>query len=118
MAMKTGLRTEIVVSTVLLLGAALLFAGFLLVKLTERELLEERRLALQRTARLLAAADPTPATLASLLLPLTRDSELVAWRLLDGQLKPFMSFSMGDEMLSGEIPLAPLEAGEVGENLL
>ena len=41
--MKTGLRTEIVVSICLLLGAALLFAGFLLLKLTEQELLAQKR---------------------------------------------------------------------------
>lgn len=39
---RTGLRTEIIVNIVLLMGAALLFAGFLLIKLTERELLAQR----------------------------------------------------------------------------
>jgi signal transduction histidine kinase len=41
-ARTTGLRTEIIVNIALLLGAALLFAGFLLVKLTERALLTQR----------------------------------------------------------------------------
>jgi signal transduction histidine kinase len=118
MAIKTGLRTEIVVSTVLLLAAALLFAGFLLVKLTERELLEERRLALHRTARLLAAADPASDSFSSRLLPLTRDSDLVAWRLFDGQLAPLMTFSVGGEAWPDDLPAAPFEAGAVGEKLL
>jgi signal transduction histidine kinase len=39
---RTGLRAEIIVNIVLLLGAALLLAGFLLIKLTERELLAQR----------------------------------------------------------------------------
>lgn len=42
MAGRTGLRSEIIVNIVLLLAAALLFAGFLLIKLTERELLAQR----------------------------------------------------------------------------
>ena len=41
--MRTGLRTEIILSISLLLAAALLFAGFLLVKLTERKLLDHKR---------------------------------------------------------------------------
>jgi signal transduction histidine kinase len=118
MAMKTGLRTEIVVSTVLLLAAALLFAGFLLVKLTERELLEERRLALQRTARLIVAADPTPAAISSLLISLAHDSDLVAWRLLSSDLVPIMTFSMEPLPAVEEMPSAPPGAGAIGENLL
>jgi signal transduction histidine kinase len=118
MAMKTGLRTEVVVSTVLLLAAALLFAGFLLVKLTERELLEERRFALQRTALLVAAADPAPSAISSLLVSLTHDSGLVAWRLLASDLSPLMSFAMEPLPAMEEMPLAPAEAGGVGENLL
>ena len=37
-----GLRTEIILNIVLLLAGALLFAAFLLVKLTERELVAQR----------------------------------------------------------------------------
>ena len=117
MNIKTGLRTEIVISTVLLLGAALLFAGFLLVKLSERELLDERRLSLLRTARLIAAADPSPATVSILLVPLTRDGDLVAWRLLDDKLTQVMAFSQGGAALPAEMPAAPFEPGEIGEAL-
>jgi len=39
---RTGLRSEIIVNITLLMGAALLFAGFLLIKLTEGELLAQR----------------------------------------------------------------------------
>jgi signal transduction histidine kinase len=39
---KTGLRSEIIVNLIVLLGAALVFAGFLLLKLTERELIVQQ----------------------------------------------------------------------------
>jgi signal transduction histidine kinase len=117
MATKTGLRTEIVISTVLLLGAALLFAGFLMIKLTERELLEERRLALRRTARLVAAVEPAAAALSPLLLPLTRDGDLVAWRLLDADFTPLSSFPPEFSPLEEELPPAPVEPGKTEEVL-
>lgn len=116
MATKTGLRTEIVISTVLLLGAALLFAGFLMIKLTERELLEERRLALRRTARLLAAVEPA-AALSPLLLPLTRDGDLLAWRLLAADFTPLSSFPPEFSPLEEELPPAPVEPGKTEEVL-
>ena len=117
MSTRTGLRTEIVVSTVLLLGAALLFAGFLLVKLTEGELLAERQLSLQRTARLLASGGSLPAALSARLLPLTRDGELRAWRLLDEELAPLLSFSQGGGTLPEELPAVGPEAGDLAETI-
>lgn len=42
MARPVGLRTEIIVNIALLVGAALLFVSFLLLRLTEREVLDER----------------------------------------------------------------------------
>jgi signal transduction histidine kinase len=117
MATKTGLRTEIVTSTVLLLGAALLFAGFLLIKLTERELLEERRLSLRRAARLVATANPTADSLAARLLPLSRDGDLVAWRLLASDLTLLHGLPLEISPLPGEMPMAPIEAGAIGEAL-
>lgn len=41
-ARRFGLRTEIIVNLLLLMGAALLFSGLLLLKLAERQLLDER----------------------------------------------------------------------------
>jgi len=117
MSTRTGLRTEIVVSTVLLLGAALLFAGFLLVKLTEGELLAERRLSLQRTARLLASGEVLPETLSARLLTLTRDGELRAWRLLGENLVPLLSFSQGGEALPEELPAVGPETGDLAETI-
>jgi signal transduction histidine kinase len=118
MPTRTGLRTEIVVSTVLLLGAALLFAGFLLVKLTEGELLAERRLSLQRTARLLAAGDPAPEALSARLLAFSRDGELRAWRLLADDFTPRLSFSQGGEALPAELPAVGPETGDLAEALV
>jgi signal transduction histidine kinase len=112
---RTGLRTEIVVSTVLLLGAALLFAGFLLVKLTEGELLAERRLSLQRIARLLAAGEPAPDALSSRLLPLTRDGELRAWRLLADDFTLRLSFSQQGADLPLQLPVVGPESGDLAE---
>ena len=117
MSTRTGLRTEIVVSTVLLLGAALLFAGFLLVKLTEGELLAERRLSLQRTARLLSAGEPSPETLSSRLLMLNRDGELRAWRLLDVDLMPRLSFAQDGEVFPAEPPAVGPEPGDLAESI-
>jgi len=42
MAKTAGLRTEIIVHLVLLMGAALLFSGVLLLRLTERELVDQQ----------------------------------------------------------------------------
>lgn len=118
MALKTGLRTEIVISTVLLLGAALLFAGFLLVKLTERELLDERRAALRRTAGLIAATAPPPERLSASLAPLVSDGELVAWRLAGSDRVVLMSFALGG-VAPPDVPSElPTGVGTVVEQLL
>lgn len=117
MPTRTGLRTEIVVSTVLLLGAALLFAGFLLVKLTEGELLAERRLSLLRIARLLTGGDSSAEALSGRLLILSRDGELRAWRLLDADMSPKLSFSQEGETLPEELPAVGPEPGDLAETI-
>lgn len=55
MANKYGLRTEITLNITLLLGAALLFGGFLILKLTERELLDQRVASLAATAQMVGS---------------------------------------------------------------
>ena len=117
MAPKTGLRTEIIVSTVLLLAAALLFAGFLLVKLTERELFEERRTSLHRTARMIAAANPSPSSLPALLVSLSRTGDLVAWRLLDAGGQPVLDFASGDPAFFDDLPAASAVSREIVESV-
>ena len=74
--MRTGLRTEIAVSICLLLGAALLFAGFLLVKLTEQELLEQRLQYARSTAALIANLLQPSAVVAQIPVPGVDDSHL------------------------------------------
>lgn len=54
MARRFGLRTEIIVNLLLLMGAALLFSGFLLLRLSERELVAERVAALRDRMQLFA----------------------------------------------------------------
>ena len=61
--MRTGLRTEIILSISLLLAAALLFAGFLLVKLTERNLLDQQRVHAAGVIQLVAAGVDAPVRL-------------------------------------------------------
>ena len=55
MANKFGLRTEITLNITLLLGAALLFGGFLILKLTERELLDQRVASLAATTQMVGS---------------------------------------------------------------
>lgn len=56
MANQFGLRTEIILHITLLLGAALLFGGFLILKLTERELLDQRVTSLSSAAEVVGGA--------------------------------------------------------------
>ncbi len=56
MATKFGLRTEIILHMTLLLGAALLFGGFLILKLTERELVDQRVTSLSSAAEMVGSA--------------------------------------------------------------
>lgn len=67
---RIGLRTEIIVNIVLLMGAALLFTGFILVKLAERELLAQRIASVTGIMEILARAsllDPSADNDAALL---------------------------------------------------
>lgn len=93
--MQVGLRTEVVVNIALLLGAALLFSGFLLVKLTEKGLLEQQRSNLRRTMALLGSAigeaagsdgvafSAGTAGLQPVLASLGMQEEVLAWRVID-----------------------------------
>ncbi len=103
--MRTGLRTEIILSISLLLAAALLFAGFLLVKLTESSLLEQQRVHAASAIQLVVAGidEPTQTTgsdrelkiaLASLdrlQAVLSKQADILAWRLLDTKLQVLTS---------------------------
>ncbi len=54
MAKTVGLRTEILITLTLLLGAALLLGGFMMLRLTEKSMLEERVQHLDSLSRVLA----------------------------------------------------------------
>ncbi|MGW8312744.1 MAG: sensor histidine kinase, partial [Desulfuromonadales bacterium] len=129
--MRTGLRTEIILSISLLLAAALLFAGFLLVKLTERNLLDQQRVHAADVIRLIAAgledslklsgdgsdlqsAAPAIARLQGLL---AMQPEVLAWRLLDGKLQILAGTSYASMVDFPSLSPAALEKGELFEEL-
>ncbi len=97
-----GLRTEILVNLAILVGAALLFAGFLLLKLTEKELVTQRvsnAIAMTEVlARTLATDAESSEVMAerahSLLKPLS--SQIESWILYDHNLQPLASFQLKD----------------------
>ncbi len=127
--MRTGLRTEIILSISLLLAAALLFAGFLMVKLTEHNLLEQQRVHAASIIRLVAAGIETPSSLPGtgeklalsslnrLQTLLSRQPGILAWRLLDDRLQVLSStaYETTDEFTT--ISPSVLEAGELHESL-
>ncbi len=93
MGKALGLRAEIVIQLILLFGAALLLGGFLLLKLTERELLEQRATSLAATMEILgraygAARPGSPTGLPPLLQALPATSPLDGWCLVDRDLAP------------------------------
>jgi signal transduction histidine kinase len=130
--MRTGLRTEIILSISLLLAAALLFAGFLLVKLTEHNLLDQQRTHAAGITRLIAAGvdEPTlPAGVASdpefalaslnrLQSVMSQQADIVAWRLLDTKLQVLTS--SGSETFNQFASVSPstLERGALYEELV
>ena len=60
MQRKSGLYTEIVFTMTLVVGAALVFGGFLLLRLTERELLEQKVQSSRQMAEFVARAVTLP----------------------------------------------------------
>ncbi len=129
--MRTGLRTEIILSISLLLAAALLFAGFLLVKLTERNLLDQQRSHAASIIKLIASAvdEPTAsvfggsdnkyllASLNRLQTILSKQPDIVAWRLLDSRMQVFSSTAYEASQEFPAISPAVLEAGDLFEEL-
>ena len=130
--MRTGLRTEIILSISLLLAAALLFAGFLLVKLTERNLLEQQRVHAGAIVRLVVAGldEAAPASAAGNELDLAvaslprlqklfdQQPDVIAWRLVDSRSQVLAStaYAAGHEFSA--ISPSALEKGQVYEDLV
>ncbi|HKL24948.1 MAG TPA: histidine kinase dimerization/phospho-acceptor domain-containing protein, partial [Desulfuromonadales bacterium] len=127
--MQTGLRTEVVVSISFLLGAALLFSGFLLVKLTEKELLDQKRTGLRQTMVLLSAAFAEQlaaggsetanrqAELRPVLASLDLQEDVLGWRVIstEGVVAPETSAGAGGGFQ--EPSAATMDRGSVGEYL-
>jgi two-component system NtrC family sensor kinase len=130
--MRTGLRTEIILSISLLLAAALLFAGFLMVKLTERILLDHQRAHAAGIMQLVAAGmdeparatgdashpEVTVATLNRLQTVLGKQPDVIAWRLLDAQLQILSSTAYETINEFAEVSPSVLEKGELYEELV
>ena len=132
MPMRTGLRTEIILSISLLLAAALLFAGFLLIKLTEHNLLEQQRAHAARSVQLVAAGIDEPsrasvpdrapeisvASLNRLQIILGKQTDIIAWRLLDTKMQVLAStaYESFDEFT--QISPSVLEPGELYEKIV
>jgi signal transduction histidine kinase len=129
--MRTGLRTEIILSISLLLAAALLFAGFLLVKLTEHNLLDQQRVHAAGNIKLVAAAVDEPARsagpgsgieLAASSLPrlqvlLRKQPDVLAWRLLDTKLQVISSTVYDSTYEFPSLSPAALEKDELYEEM-
>lgn len=111
MSRSVGLRTEILVNLAILLGAALLFVGFLLLKLTEKELVSQRvtgaRATVETLGRSLSAGDEAPdaraARARAALMPLVHPAGLVDWTLCDAAGLPLASYG-GDPALHRDPP--------------
>lgn len=91
MSKTYGLRTEIILHITLLLGAALLFGGFLILKLTEREFLDQRVASLTAMAEMVGGAlgnllgekqeiEALQTRLDHLLAPLPSDTICAVWK--------------------------------------
>jgi len=130
MSLRTGLRTEIILSITLLMAAAILFAGFLQIKLTEQNLLEQQRAQAASIIRLtvasLEALSPTDgighdravAGLDRLQVVLGRQAGISGWRLLDTRLQVLAStsYAMTDDFST--LPPAAMERDELFSELV
>jgi len=95
-----GLRTEIIVNLALLMGAAMVFVGLLLIKVSENELVAQRLAAARGTAEILASFAVAPLSssaggkasgneeVQNLLAALPATSGIDAWWLVDSRLRP------------------------------
>ncbi len=115
--MRTGLRTEIILSITLLMAAAILFSGFLLIKLTEQNLLEQQRTHAAGMLRLTvssleisalpAGSDREVILLTRLQSLLGRQTGISGWRLLDERMQLLASTRYG---MTGDFSTPPLAA--------
>lgn len=119
MAKTSGLKTEILVTLTLLLGAALLFAGLVMLRFTETSLLEERLAQLDILTRVLSLSGElkqSPDQAVQFLNQFSENSDCQGWWLYDstltlvgsvqqnvGSLEPFRSALLHQVKQSGSI---------------
>ncbi|MDH3998141.1 MAG: ATP-binding protein [Desulfuromonadales bacterium] len=124
--MRIGLRTEIILSISLLLAAALLFAGFLLLKLTEFNLLQQQRRHADGMLRLIVAGLEENAVSQSveefngieyLHDVLGQQHGIIAWRILGLDLTSVAGVSYDVEPGFVELSPTALPRGEISEEL-
>jgi signal transduction histidine kinase len=129
--MRTGLRTEIILSISLLLAAALLFAGFLLVKLSERNLLDQQRVHAADVIKLIVAGAEEPAAsarranslnlavanLERLQTVLGKQADIISWRLLDTRLQVLSSTAYAETGEFATVVPSALDRDEIIEEL-
>lgn len=130
MPLRTGLRTEIILSITLLMAAAILFAGFLQIKLTEQNLLEQQRAHAANLIRLTVASldppfyqgstghDRAVTGLDRLQVVLGRQAGVSGWRLLDTRLQVLTSTSYDMSGDFSTLPPAAMERGELFSELI
>ena len=130
MSTRTGLRAEIILSITLLMAAAILFAGFLQIRLTERNLLDQQRAHAAGLIRLIVASlesplrepgpvnDRTVAGLGRLQAVLGKQAGISGWRLLDTRLQVLAStrYDMTGEFST--LPPAAMDQGEIFTELV
>jgi hypothetical protein len=130
--MRTGLRTEIILSISLLFAAAFLFAGFLLLKLTENSLLDQQRAHAVTVIQLVAAGVDEPtrplrlrsapevavASLDHLQTVLGKQADILAWRLLDVNLQVLTSTAYETTAVFASISPSVLERDGIFEELV
>lgn len=85
MARTVGLRAEIIINIALLVAAALLFVSFLLLRLSERELLEERLRHLRNIMAILSRDSLPPAAVQNLI---SADTGIISVLVTDENLHP------------------------------
>ena len=107
MARTVGLRAEIIVNIALLVAAALLFVSFLLLRLTEKELLEERLRhlrnimdVLSRGGVLVSNEKILPGAVQSLI---PSDSGIISLHLVDQNLNSFAPAAVMTDADNGEL---------------
>ncbi|WP_321370647.1 ATP-binding protein [uncultured Desulfuromusa sp.] len=92
MIKTVGLRTEILITLTLLLGAALLLGGIMMLRLMEKSLLEERVGQLESLSNILAQSLVMNANDMSLLTRLPDNLNYVNWRVYDEDLNTINSY--------------------------